>query len=254
MNVLELVRDKVKVKEALKENPDGSVACLKNLKVYIPKRFEQRGYAELSDTIVSYAVVGIVVDDKFYSPITSLFSYRFCPSSYKNVILTVPGLNTIDTVKEEYIEMEFEKGDVLIESLASVQVPEICYYYFMEFIWLSKIPWYIDRTEVGRIMDLAYYQGAREIGVKPQCVRLLNSYIYRDHFDLRIPYRYSKGFNEGLTPLITGCNNRSLLVEGTLFKLMSGELNKNIVSSMLDQDTRVTELERIVKGNPDDSD
>lgn len=251
MNVLELVRDRNKVREALKENPDGSVTCLKPLKAYIPKRFEQRGYAELSDYILTYAVIGIVVDSEYYSPIVSLFRYKLLPSSYKNVMLTIPSLNSVGTVREEYVEMDFEKGDTLIENLAAVQLPEIGYYYFMEFIWLSKIPWYVDRTEATKIIDLAYYQGERKIGVKPQCARLLNCYIYRDHFDLRIPYRYSNSFKEGLPPLITGCNNRSLLIEGTLFKLMSGELNKNIVAGLLNEDTRVTELERIVKGTPD---
>lgn len=253
MDVTELIRDKDRILKVLKELEDGSVVCLEPIKAYIPKRFEDKGFAELGKYVDTYAVIGLVLNDKYYCSISAMTSYQLMPAFYRTINLTIPSLNAKNqVVKEPYIEMEFEKGDTLISTLISVIQPELPYYFFSEFLWLSKIPWYLDRREISQLFDLSKSQTKAVVGSKPQVLRLINSYAFRDPDSFKNPYRYSEAMKHNEIPLISSCNNRALLVEGTIFKLMSRELNKNIVASLLEKDNQVTELEEIVKGSPDD--
>ncbi|MNR63461.1 hypothetical protein D3C85_1857800 [compost metagenome] len=55
---------------------------------------------------------------------------------------------------------------------------------------------------------------------------------------------------EGRPPAIVGLNNSAMLIDGTFSKLLGGYLQDNTLAAIVNPETKVTDLEEIIKGVP----
>lgn len=240
MEIEKLKKDLGRIKSALKIMPDKSVVALEKLTVCFPKRFEQSNLAEIADHVTSILMLGIVVGN----------SYGFFGGMTKVVLK--PGDIYEETINNDrYFMLDFEPGDVVFESLTIPMDSNIGYYYYLEFTKYARIPWYFDEDDLLSVYDEAKFYTGKSMGACNQAIRVLYALVARDPTNLDIPFRYSPDLKDPTKkPRIIGINNPGQLLNSTFSRLASGYMSDNIISGILNPDTKVTNLEEVIRGLP----
>lgn len=240
MDVGSLERNRAKIKKAFTVQDDFSVIANRTLEVHIPKRFVENGFTTLDNHVSSTVVMGIVIPGECYTPLIALADLILAPSGIRDVMINgVP-----------YVILEFEEGDTLFETLHYIQDPNKNYGYFMEFNFYAKLPWYMSDDDFTSLYDHAAAQCGAEMGGTPEHMRVYASLQMRDPDNLDNQYRNSKAMLEGRPAVIVGLNNGAMLIDGTIPKLTGGYLQDNTIAAIVNPDTKVTDLEKILKGVP----
>lgn len=240
MDVGSLKRDRAKIRRAYTVNEDFSVTANRALEVHVPKRFTENGMATMGDKVTTTMVVGLVIPGECYSPWIYMADVTMSPM----------GLREVNINGTQYVIMEFEEGDTIVESLRYIKDPNKNYAFFMEFDLYAKLPWYVSDSDFTALYDHAGKQTGSISGGTPQHMRIYASLMLRDPDNLDNAYRHSKAMLEGRPPVIVGLNNGSMLIDGTFYKLTGGYLQDNTVGAIINQDNKVTDMEKIVKGVP----
>jgi len=243
VDVGQLKRDRTRtlILKALTELEDGSVIAAKDLEIHIPKRFVENGMASVSDVVSSVCAMGVVIPKEgVYSPLIALSDAILVPLSIRET--NIQG--------NQYLVLEFSKGDTVIQSLNYIMDPNKPYAFTMEFYYYAKIPWYMDHRDVRSLFDNAKAECGETVGSSFQVPRVLTSLMFRDPDNLDQAYRYSPAAKEGRPPVIVGLNNGSMLIDGTFAKITGGYLQDNTLGAMVNPDTKVTDYERIMRGIP----
>lgn len=241
MDYTRLVRDKNRVSRAIKELDDGSIIALEPMEIHFPKRFEERSLAEIGDKVECVGLFGVVLLSGYYTYLKKQATFVLVPSNIREI--------TIDTVR--YIVLEFEKGDTVFQNTEVVKDEHLNYPVYMEFAVNAKYPWYIPANVLPSLFDYAGKVTGRRVGAVPQVYRVIYALANRDPDNHEIAYRYSAAMREGKMPYVVGLSNGSMLIDGTFNRLMGGYLADNIVASILNPDTKVTDSEKVMKGSPD---
>jgi hypothetical protein len=150
----------------------------------------------------------------------------------------------------QYLVLEFTKGDTVIENRKVIQDPNKPYAFYMEFLYYAKLPWYVDEDILSALFDNARNESGADVGSSPQVMRIFTSLMFRDPDNLEKPYRGSKAMLEGRPPVVVGLNNSGLLIDGTFPKLGGGYMKDNTLAAIVNPDTKVTDLEKVIKGVP----
>lgn len=240
MDISHLVRNDTKIHNAYTVLEDGSVVANRPMEIHLPKRFAENGMAVVSETVWTSAVLGLVIPGECYAPLLALVDITLVPLSIREA--------AIDGV--QYLILEFGKGDTLIENLDVLQDPNKPHQYYLEFNLYSKKPWYMNKDDLTSLYDYAEYECGGKVGSSPQVMRVFNSLQFRDPDNLDVAYRHSKAMLEGRPPVIVGLNNSAMLIDGTIPKLLGGYLQDNTLAAIVNPDTKVTDLEEIIKGVP----
>lgn len=242
MGVEQLRREEGKVfrAKALTQLKDGSVIANKKMEIYLPKKFVDNGMATITDKVDTNAVLGLVLPGECYAPLVAML----------DVTLTPIGIHESNVLGTQYMVLEFEEGDTVIESVQVIQDPSKPAIFLAEFYDYGRIPWYLGKQEVMGLFDNASAECGRSVGSTRQVSRILTSTMFRDPDDASKPYRYSQAMKEGRPPLIMGLNNGPMLIDGTFSKITGGYLRDNTLSAIVNPDTKVTDYERIMRGVP----
>jgi hypothetical protein len=240
MEISHLVRDDAKIHKAYTVLDDGSVIANRPMEIHIPKRFVENGMAVVGETVWTSAVLGLVIPGECYAPLLAMMDITLVPLSIREA-----AINGV-----QYLILEFGKGDTLIENLDVLQDPNKPHQYYLEFNLYAKIPWYMNKDDLTSLYDYAQYECGGKVGSSPQVMRVLIGLQFRDPDNLDIAYRHSKAMLEGRPPAIVGLNNSAMLIDGTFSKLLGGYLQDNTLAAIVNPDTKVTDLEEIIKGVP----
>lgn len=242
MDVGNLKHNKALVEGSLTVLDDHAVICNRDMEVYIPKRFVENGMATVEEKVTTVAVLGLVIPGVAYASLVALAEVNLSPLNIREV--SIKG--------DTYMVLEFSKGDTIIESLEVMQDPNFAYTYHQEFDFYAKIPWYMDKDMLTGLFDNAKQETGSGVGSSPQVIRVLKSLMLRDPDNLGKPYRNSKAMLEGRDPVIVGLNNSAMLIDGTFSKVMGGYLRDNTLAAIVNPDSKVTDLEKVIKGIPDE--
>lgn len=169
MNSKDFVKDKATVIKTFKEMPDGSVKTLTGCRIFIPKRFVDKGIAEIGSENYTLGLFPLVTPDNKYMFFNAIAYVYLNPSEFKNC--------TIDGI--EFIEFTFEPNTVVIKSMNLVQKDTLVYAVFNDFISNGNIPWYINYDDAGTILDTATTIAGTSIGENPETIEILISSISR---------------------------------------------------------------------------
>lgn len=240
MDVHNLKRDAALIHKAYTVTSAGAMVANRTMEVHLPKRFVDNGMAVITDKVNTAAVLGLVIPGVAYAPLVAVLNVTLSPLSTREMM--------VDGV--QYLVLEFEEGDTVIDNLRVIKDSGQAYVYHMEFENYARKPWYLNKDDLTSMYDNSGYESGMVVGTSPQVVRVFHSLMFRDPENLDIPYRNSKAMLEGREPIIVGLNNSPLLADGTFAKQMGGYLKDNTVAAIVNQDTKVTNLEKIMKGVP----
>lgn len=242
MEIGDLKKDADAIRKCYTINSDLTTTCTRDFEVYLPKRFVDNGMATVGETVVTAAVLGIVIPGVCYAPLVGLVDLTLLPLSIREVAIK----------GDQYLVLEFVKGDPFIESLELLEDPNKPYQYYLEFKFYAKEPWYLGDEEVSSMFDNAKWECGSQVGSSPQVMRIFDSLMFRDPDNLNNPYRYSKAMLEGRPPVIVGLNNSAMLIDGTFSKLTGGYLQDNTLAAIVNPDKKVTDMEKVIKGVPEE--
>lgn len=240
MKSSQFIRDAARVHKALEETEDGSIVCIKPVKMYIPARFPQRDLATFAEEITLTGICAITLDDKYYMSAMICAPIRTEPSLNSSVI--------IDDV--EYIELHYEPGDRVICSLDLVMIDNLLYRIYDELLAKGRVPWYISYEDLGNLFTTSLKHAGVQIGATPAVLEIIASTIARDPADLRRYYRQVVQTVEEIRdnpPVIIPLRNVSYGATSTIAKLSGSRFDDGMTSAIVNPGETVERTERILR-------
>lgn len=156
--------------KTLEEMPDGSVKTKTGCRIFIPKRFLEKGVAEIGSENYTLGLFPIVGPDNSYLLFNAIAYVYLNPSEFSTCFID----------GDEYIEFRFDKGTTVIKTLNLVQKDTLVYSVFNDFISSGNVPWYIDYDDAGAMFDTATTIAGTSIGENPETIEMLVATISRD--------------------------------------------------------------------------
>lgn len=213
MDIKTLVRDGEAVKKAIKQVDQTLVASL-DCKIYIPRRFEERKLAIISDEIRIVGIYAICVGNN-YGVSSACAMMQITPSSTS--IVSVDG--------DEYYEFTFYKGAVITPNCNLVKEDTLVYNIYDEVIAKGHIPWYLSYKDIGKIFTTSDYHAGLSLGPTNVAIEILAASIARSKDDRTIYYRHVIDNLEGVDNsvkipfrnVIYGATNTTARLTGAYF-------------------------------------
>jgi hypothetical protein len=149
---------------------------------------------------------------------------------------------------EEYYELWFPAGGMMITDLNCVKKATLPYYIIDEVIFKGKVPWYVDYTDLGKIYDTAALHAGSNVGESSETVEFIASLMYRcgndrTKYAREVMTKYDERDKMTYIPLksvIYAANN-------TLNKLTGSYFKDGVNSAIVNPTTKVEAIESILR-------
>lgn len=237
MEPKDLIRDPGRIHACLQELPDGKLIALKQVRIYIPVRFAERGLAEIGVDTYICGIYAMTCEDKYYAVSTVNASIRIQPSSTIRV-----KFNGV-----EYFEFTFEAGSVVALSTNLVRIDVMVYKIYDEIISKGRVPWYMSYDDLGKIFDTASYHAGTSIGQEAAVTELIISIIARDKDDRVVYYRSVAGDSVKKEPYFIALRSVTYAATNTTNKLAGSYYSVGVVSALVSPSERTERLEALLR-------
>ena len=240
MDINKLIRDPAKIHAAITELPDGRLVAKKELKIYIPIRFEERGLAVISNEVNIAGIYAIVIDGTHYGVSVINAMMRIEPTSIIKIMIDDVG----------YYEFTFEPGSTLLASVNLVQTDTLVYRIYDEIIAKGRIPWYLGYMELSTLFDTAKYHAGANIGTNHEVTELLISLISRDPVNRHNYYRQVvKSLDDLKTkpPAYIALRSVTYTATNTTNKLAGSYFSEGLVSALVSPSERTERIEDLLR-------
>ena len=167
----------------LKHNPEALKAAVSlvgerlvakiPLRMYIPKRYLERGLAKIGTEIYTLGFFALATDKEYTVSLTC----AMVPTEPTHV-------KTVKIDDESYLEFSYDPGAAIMKTINLVMIDTLAYKVYNEFIASARIPSFISYEHAGMMFRTAYkHTGAKgggiKIGEQEDVTRLLVSIIAR---------------------------------------------------------------------------
>lgn len=240
MNPKQLIRDPAKIHAVLAELPDGRLVTKKEVKIYVPSRFDERGLASVGMETYIVGIYAIVIDDKYYGVSMVNAMCRIEPTSTVKVVFD----------EEEYYEFTFDAGSTVMATVHLVRTDTLVYKIYDEIISKGRVPWYLGYTELGKLFDTAKYHAGANIGANHEVTELIISMISRDPKDRVKYYRQTVKSIEDVEknpPAFIPLRSVTYAATNTTNKLAGSYFNEGLVSALVSPADRVERIEELLR-------
>lgn len=239
LNPNNLVRNADKVKSTLVEDGDQLITKT-GCKIYIPTRWTDKHLAVVGKEVRIIGVFPMVVEDKYISISSAVATMPLTPS--RTSIVTIG--------EEECYEFLFDKGAVICPNLNLVRVSTMAYYLYDEIIAKAHVPWFLDYSDVLRLLHTAKMHGDIVLAANNVPMELLAATISRQSKDVTKYFRHlvpnekaSMVFKPDYVPLgnvLVGATN-------TTAKIMGNYLDDGITSALINPTTQIDPVETVYR-------
>jgi hypothetical protein len=240
MDPRKLLRAPERVHAALIELPDERLVAKKDVKIYIPVRFAERGLAEVGIETYIVGVYGIVVEELYYG------------TSLVNAMIHIDPTSTVKILigDEEYYEFFFPAGSTIMKSVNLVKHDVITYRIYDELMSKGRVPWYMNYIDFGRIFDSARYHAGANIGTEQEVTELIVSILAREEKDRTKYYRtVIKKMDEVLSspPAFIPLRSVQYGATNTTNKLAGSYYGAGVISALVDPADRTERIEALLR-------
>jgi len=240
MDISHLIRDPVKVKEALKEI-NNSLIAIHPCKIYIPEHYIGAELGNIAEETYILATYGIVVEDKYYGVSRACALMQIEPS----------GSNTVEIQGLKYLEFSFNKGDAVIKNLNLVKTGTLVYRVYVDIISKGKVPWYFNQEDLGFIFDTAKEHANADLHTDSALLELIASSMARQKSNKTKFFRHDNQLKSvaKLThkPSFIPLMSVSLQVVNTTSKLLGNYHSEAITSALVNPSTESSSLEELLR-------
>lgn len=239
MDITTLERNALAVHACLQETPDGKLIALKECKLYIPSRFEERGLLERGVETYIIGIYALVVEDKYYAVSMVNAMIKIDPSATMKI--KIKGT--------DYYEFTFAAGSTFITSLNLVKDDVLAYKIYDEILYKGKIPWYLSYEDLGHIFDTAKLHSGANVGENSEVTELIISLISRVPSD-RVKYYRTIAQDDDFImknpPAYIGLQSVQFSATNTTNKLAGSYFGQGLASALVNPSTRSERIEEIL--------
>lgn len=240
MDPKSLVRDPHRVHACLKELADGRLVAVKDVKIYVPTRFAERGLASIGIETHVVGIYAIVAEDRYYGVSLVNAMERIEPTSTVKVVMD----------DDEYYEFYFAAGATVVSSVQLVRTDTLVYKIYDEIIAKGRVPWYLGYTELGKLFDTAQYHAGANIGQNHEVTELIVSMIARDPKDRARYYRQvvqSPADMVKVPPVFVPLRSVTWAATNTTNKLAGSYFKEGLASALVTPADRVERIEDLLR-------
>lgn len=233
MNFAALKRDAGVVGKAFKELEDNSLVALKEARVYFPARFTEQHLATVEVETYCIGHFAIVVDNCYaYFNVNAMV--RFDPAEVNKVVWE----------DEEYYELVFFPGSIVIPNLMLAKVDTNVYHIYNGILSKGRIPWYISYDDLMKIFTTAPEFAGASVGSEHEVIEVLVSLIARNPNNPTEYFRTIAG-KEGAPdkPLYISFKSVEYAATNTTNKLGGANFARGVVAALVDPSTRLERIE-----------
>lgn len=240
MDPRSLVRDPARVHACLRELPDGRLVATKNVKIYVPTRFAERGLASIGIETHIVGIYAIVAEDKYYGVSLVNAMQRIEPTATVKVVVQ----------DDEYYEFSFAPGATVVSSVQLVKTDTLVYKIYDEIIAKGRVPWYLGYPELGKLFDTAKYHAGANIGQNHEVTELIVSIIARDPQNRARYYRQAVRSMADVAktpPAFIPLRSVTYAATNTTNKLAGSYFKEGLVSALVTPAERVERIEELLR-------
>lgn len=240
MNPKALIRDASRVHACLRELPDGRLVALKNVKIYVPVRFAERGLASIGIETHIVGIYAIVAEDLYYGVSMVNAMQRIEPTSTVKVQMD----------DDEYYQFSFEPGATVVSTVQLVKTDTLVYKIYDEIISKGRVPWYLGYPELGKLFDTAQYHAGANIGQNHEVTELIVSMIARDPQNRARYYRQlvkSEADVKLTPPAFIPLRSVTYAATNTTNKLAGSYFKEGLTSALVNPADRVERIEELLR-------
>lgn len=216
------------------------MVALKNCKIQIPARFNDRGLAQVGTDTYIYGIFALILEDGSYTVCNVNSMFKISPSR----ILTV---NIRDVA---YFEFHFDAGDVVFVSTDLVKRDVLIYNVFDEIFFKGNVPWYLEYEDLGKIFDTSKSYAASNVGQNYETIELIASLVTRAADDRTKYYRTileSRGDLKAKPPAYIPLKSVFYAVTNTFNKLAGSYFSDGVVSALVNPSTTTSRIETLLR-------
>ena len=235
-----LVKDNNYIKDLIKDNGDIYITK-KDLLVVFPQRFVDKEFTILGTQSLVLGIIAIID-----------------PEANKYAVLKIPGRlemqpTEIDTMAIDdvpYYSLYFEKGMDFITNKKVIKEGNFLFDMFDNFLIKGKIPWYLEYQDLIDIFTkIGKFTGSKA-GSNPLVYEILTAVIARWKEDKKVQFRnyvnqVGKIEKDELTWV--GLENIWYSYSSTVNKLAGSYMELGLVSSILDPEKEVSDIEHVLR-------
>jgi len=237
MDITKLKRNPDKIKSMLKVGKN--VTTTGNLRIIFPTRYLSRDLCQVGKEVNTLAVVALLDDDDNYAVIRSCVFIKFTPSDMSDIVIG----------GKDYIQLTFEPGSVVTESLNLLKRAGHVSDIIVEFLFNGNVPWYIGMDELNQMLAEAYSVTGSGLANNKDAIETIISVISRNPLKPTESYRdYLASGGKTLKPIYISLTNVPLGVKSTISKITGSYLNLGILSSLVVKEDTPIKLDKILRG------
>lgn len=240
MDVSKLIRDPSKTHAALKKMSDSCVIAVKPCKIYIPKRYIDKGLAVIGQEYKILGFFALVVDDKYYSVSTTIAMLEIEPSN----------MNEVTVGEDTYLEFIFETGCRVFKTTSALLDDTLLYRVYNEFTAQGHTPWFISEIDDACMYETAADHAGAFTDTDHAIFEMITSSRARDAKDRAKYWRHGA---KKPTDFVT---NPAQLIQlrdttygasSTVAHYIGPYFKDNLVSTLVTPSTRVENIERLLR-------
>lgn len=242
MKYLSMQRNPDEVFKQLEVQDDESVLCKTEMTVVFPKRYLDRDMASIGDDVRSVGVMMIATP-------THWCLYSVCAM----VSMKPDAIEYFNYQGQDYVELKFEKGSKLFNSIYVVQQDIIVYHVYKEFLSNGNIPFFVQVNhqydDTAGLLDTAGEYAGTEIGSQREVTELIASLSPRNPDNLIEYFRQLPPEIQAKTrPNFVGMISAPFGATNTLSRTAGAYFDQGLIAAMIYPSEEVTRQETLVRG------
>lgn len=241
MNPTSLIRDAARVHACIVELPTGALVAKSPVKIYVPKRFEDKRLAIIGSEVQISGIYAMVTEDGFYAVSKALAMMYIKPTS----------TTLVDVAGDACYEFSFDKGSTVVESVDLVKKSGICYQVYDEIIAKGNIPWFFSGEDVATLFLTSQYHAGVKLSVNNAPMEIIAAAISRDPNDPKNYYRFRiKSIDEQykIPPRFIAFRNVIYGATNTTARLMGSYFDDGLMSALVNPSEQTENVENFLRG------
>ena len=238
MDIASLTRDASKVAAAFKVTGE-QVVALKEIRILIPERYTEKGLAKIGKETHLVGIYAMVVGQHYaVSRINAMM--QFNPSV----------INTIKIRGDNYLELIFDPGSVVLATNRLVVNDNIAYLIFDEFISKGHIPWFIGYDDLARLFETSDKHAGLKLGSRHVVLGMIAASITRAKSDRTMYYRHAiANVKDPSTVPFAHIKLRSIShgTTNTTSRLVGSFWNDGLTSALVNPAEKTEQIEELLR-------
>ena len=205
-----------------------------DLKIFIPKRYEEKQFTQITSEISTLAVFRMVVNDKDEVKM-------FLPAFIK---IRPSGIDTVTIGEDRYTVATLVKNDVFMVTNEVIQTEKIAYLIWNEFIYWGNTPEWMTYLDVVNMFKTLQKVTGLKFGVPPVVFEILISHLARTKKSLDEEYRLTDMHEY---PQFIPLHSVAHAATSVSARLIGSYFDDAVNVSLIQDEGKASELENILR-------